>query len=753
MKNKGEKSSVYPLNTYEVPRRTKPNRVFMLIYACGIIAIFYHHLTSLIFHSNDLLPSILLLIADLVLTFMWVISQAFRWCPVRRKEYPENLSKLVKEEDLPALDVFICTADPYKEPPMEVVNTALSVLAFDYPSDKISVFVSDDGGSQMTLFALMQGAKFAKYWLPFCRKHNLSKRCPKVVLNQHDSSDADHHQLKSCIFQEEFLNLKALYEEMVTKVEHVMEQGFVDDDSIGNEEEHHVFNKWKVNGFTRQHHPTVIQVLMESLKDIDVSGIPLPNLIYLSREKSKHFHHNFKAGALNALIRVSAVMSSAPIVLSLDCDMYCNNPQAPRLALCHLLDPVEGSKIAFVQFPQRYKGINPTDIYNNELTRPFMIYAEGFDGIGAMNYVGTGPFINRKAFYGGPIQPKVNIFPGFNSDDESDLVKSRETMSSKVILEAANRVADCNYEQGTHWGLTLGFRYGSMVEDFFTGYRMLCEGWRSVFCNPTNPAFLGDFPISLNDSLVQMQRWSVGLIEVGFSKYCPLTFGTKNHSLLMGMAYSFGAFWPVLAIPNIIYGLLPQLCLIHDIYLFPKVSDQWFYPYAYLFSATYIQDFIESYYVYGITFKKWWNEQTMWLIRGVTCYSFSFVEFILSRIGISTPNFNITSKVIDNEQQKRYDQEIFDFGVESPFFVTLTTFALINLVSFSFGFAKVIFMEGNLEELFVQLFLSGFLLVNCLPIYEAMVLRKDGGRMPTRVTLISLVITLLLCYGAGFARK
>ncbi|XP_026382163.1 cellulose synthase-like protein G3 [Papaver somniferum] len=273
MKN-GEKTSAFPLNSYEVHPRTIPSRVFMLIYVCGIIALLYHHLTSLRIHSVDLLPSILLSIADLVLSFMWVACQAFRWCPVRRKVYPENLSKVVDEDDLPTLDVFICTADPYQEPPMEVVNTALSVLAFDYPSNKISVYVSDDGGSQMTLFALLQGAKFAREWLPFCRKHNLNKRCPKVAFNQH-GSDAD--QLRSCIPQEEFLRMKiptnfsgtplsvvmslkmVSYEEMRTKVKHVMKQGCVDDDMLVNEEERQVFNKWKANGFTRQDHPTIIQ--------------------------------------------------------------------------------------------------------------------------------------------------------------------------------------------------------------------------------------------------------------------------------------------------------------------------------------------------------------------------------------------------------------------------------------------------------------------------------------------------------------
>ncbi|OVA08227.1 Cellulose synthase [Macleaya cordata] len=510
-----ERKSFSDLNTFQVHPRTKPNRVLMVIYMCAILALLYHHLLYLI--RSISLPSLSLFFADLVFAFMWVTSQPFRWRPIRRKVYPENLSRTVDDKDLPPLDVFICTADPYKEPPMEVVNTVLSVLAFDYPSDKISVYVSDDGGSQMTLFAMMEGSRFAK----------------------RTTTTATDDQL-SCS-QQEFQKMKILYEQMKARVELVMERGYVEDDMITTEKEREAFIKWK-RGFSRQDHPVVVQVILESNKDIDISGESLPNLIYLSREKRKKFHHNFKAGALNVLIRVSAIMTNAPIVLSLDCDMFCNDPQAPRQALCHLLDPIEGSKIAFVQFPQRYRGINSSDIYNNELKRPFKINAEGLDGLGVVNYVGTGPFINRKAFYGGPLtQTNVNTFPGFNNDKIFD----RNSINSRLVLEEAERVAGCKYEQGTNWGLAMGFRYGSLVEDFFTGYRMQCEGWQGVFCDPQTPAFLGDFPISLNDTLIQVKRWSVGLIEVGFSKYCPFTFGTRRHSLLMDMAYGFDSVWPL----------------------------------------------------------------------------------------------------------------------------------------------------------------------------------------------------------------
>lgn len=117
----------------------------------------------------------------------------------------------------------------------------------------------------------------------------------------------------------------------------------------------------------------------------------------------------------------------------------------------------------------------------------------------------------------------------------------------------------------------IGFRYGSLSEDFHTGYHLHCGGWNSVFCYPERPAFLGDVPLNLNDVLSQRKRWSVGLFEVAFSRYCPLAYGTSKASLLAGLCYAHEAFWGSWSIPITIYGLLPQLALIYNIPLFPKV--------------------------------------------------------------------------------------------------------------------------------------------------------------------------------------
>lgn len=168
------------LNTLTPSRRTSLNRAFAAVYTCAIVALFYRHTQTLL--SSKTLASfyvtVTLFVSDLILAFIWASGQAFRMRPVYRKEFPENLEKVVKTSDLPGLDVFICTADPYKEPPMSVVSTALSVMAYDYPTEKISVYVSDDGGSAFTLFAFMEAARFAAHWLPFCRKNGTTKRNP-----------------------------------------------------------------------------------------------------------------------------------------------------------------------------------------------------------------------------------------------------------------------------------------------------------------------------------------------------------------------------------------------------------------------------------------------------------------------------------------------------------------------------------------------------------------------------------------------
>ncbi|THG11277.1 hypothetical protein TEA_018790 [Camellia sinensis var. sinensis] len=445
-------------------------------------------------------------------------------------------------------------------------------------------------------------------------------------------------------------------------------------------------------------------------------------------------------------VRVSAIMTNAPIILTLDCDMYSNDPQTPHRALCFFSDLKLRPNLGYVQFPQIFHGLNKDDIYACEFKRLFQINPVGMDGLQGPSYVGTGCFFSRRVFFGGPSSFLAPEIPELRPDHAVS-----KPIQAQQVLALAHQVADCKYENQTNWGSNLGFRYGSLVEDYYTGYRLQCEGWKSVFCHPNRAAFLGDVPINLNDVLSQTKRWCVGLLEVGFSKHSPVTFGSKAMGPLMGLCYAHYAFWPIWSIPITIYAFLPQLTLLNGISIFPKVSDIWFFLYIFLFIGSYGQDCLDYILAKG-TFQRWWSDQRMWLVRGVTSYMFGLIEFISKYLGIATQGFNVTSKVVDNEQGKRYNQGTFEFGVESPMFMSLAVAAIINLTAFVGGLIGVL-RGKNSEGLFGQLLITGFVVLNCCPVYEAMVLRTDKGRMPTKTTIISTFLAWALYTTASLILK
>ena len=60
------------------------------------------------------------------------------------------------------------------------------------------------------------------------------------------------------------------------------------------------------------------------------------------------------------------MISNAPIILNVDCDMYANDPDAIKDTLCFFLDENHGSQTCYVQYPQQYNNIVKNDIYGNQ---------------------------------------------------------------------------------------------------------------------------------------------------------------------------------------------------------------------------------------------------------------------------------------------------------------------------------------------------------------------------------------------------
>ena len=145
-------------------------------------------------------------------------------------------------------------------------------------------------------------------------------------------------------------------------------------------------------------------------------------------------------------------MTNAPIILTLDCDMYSNDPSTPQRALCYFLDPTLRPDLAYVQFPQTFHGLNAADIYANEIKPLFITNPMGMDGLNGPNYVGTGCFFRRRAFFGPPSsfeQPEIpELFP--------DHVVNKP-IKAHEILRRAHYVASSNYESGSNWGSKVSF--------------------------------------------------------------------------------------------------------------------------------------------------------------------------------------------------------------------------------------------------------------------------------------------------------
>lgn len=95
-----------------------------------------------------------------------------------RYEKPGQPSKLMP------VDIFVSTVDPIKEPSLVTANTVLSILAVDYPVDKVSCYVSDDGAAMLTFEALSETSEFARKWVPFCKNFKVEPRAPEWYFAQ-----------------------------------------------------------------------------------------------------------------------------------------------------------------------------------------------------------------------------------------------------------------------------------------------------------------------------------------------------------------------------------------------------------------------------------------------------------------------------------------------------------------------------------------------------------------------------------------
>lgn len=93
-------------------------------------------------------------ICEIWFALSWILDQFPKWNPINRETFTDRLSLRYERPgepcELAAVDFFVSTVDPLKEPPLVTANTVLSILAVDYPVEKVSCYVSDDGAAMLT---------------------------------------------------------------------------------------------------------------------------------------------------------------------------------------------------------------------------------------------------------------------------------------------------------------------------------------------------------------------------------------------------------------------------------------------------------------------------------------------------------------------------------------------------------------------------------------------------------------------------
>ncbi|KAJ4830301.1 hypothetical protein Tsubulata_048123 [Turnera subulata] len=712
------------------------NRSHSLIHFIAVALLVYYR-ASFLFQEPEtratpLVPWFILFSSELLLCFMWLLGQAARWNPVSRRVLPENLPG---DDMLPPIDVFIFTADPEKEPTVDVMNTVLSAMALDYPTDKLHVYLSDDGGAAVTLHGMREAWRFGRSWLPFCRKYGIKTRCPKAYFS--DAEAEDNQDWSSQDFLAQRKKIKEEYEKFKDRITTFS----------GNE--------WlEASSSSRRDHPPFIEVIEESSNEsLEEDQIQMPLLVYVSREKRPSHPHHFKAGACNVLVlcpfslfslsihsfaaqciltrksfeiidtpstycvdrslletytdlRISGVMSNSPYILVLDCDMYCNDPTSARQAMCFHLDPKISASLALVQLPQKFHNLSENDIYDSEIRIIFKLAWPALDGLRGPILSGTNFYIKRKSLYGNSIK--------------------------RVVAERSK----------------VGFMYQSVVEDFLTGFTLHCKGWRSVYLDPSRPQFLGSSTTNLNDLLTQGTRWASGLVEVGISRFCPLLYGTKRMSTLQSMCYAEFALSPLLYCLSLLsLATVPQLCMLNGIPLYPKVANQFFYIFPFIFVSSLSKHLFEV-LITGGTVRIMINEQRIWMIKSATSYVYGSLDAVMKKLGMREASFVATNKVEDSEQVKRYEMGIFDFQASPMFLAPMVTILLLNMAAFVVGITRIIF-GGNWEDMLVQVLLTFYILVMNYPVIEGMTIRKDKGRIQPAITLLSATFAItMLCLGS-----
>ncbi|KAG6673908.1 hypothetical protein I3842_15G014300 [Carya illinoinensis] len=646
-------------------------------------------------------------ICEIWFAVSWILDQFPKWSPIMRETYLDRLSLRYEKEGKPSelanIDIFVGTVDPMKEPPLITANTVLSILAVDYPVDKITCYVSDDGAAMLTFEALSETSEFARKWVPFCKRFNIEPRAPEWYFYQ--KVDYLKDKLNPTFIRErramkrEYEEFKVRINGLVTVAQKVPEEGWTMQDGT----------PWPGNNV--RDHPGMIQVFLGQNGVLDIEGNELPRLIYVSREKRPGFDHHKKAGAMNALIDMKGLDGiQGPIYVGTGCVFN-------RLALYGYDAPMKKKP------PGKTCNCWPKSCCFCHGSRKKNKKKKSDD---------KKQLKNREA--SSQMHALENIEKGIEA---STLMEDREVpngASSASLLKEAIHVISCSYEDKTEWGKEVGWIYGSVTEDVLTGFKMHCHGWRSVYCMPKRPAFKGSAPINLSDRLHQVLGWALGSVEIFFSRHCPIWYGYGcGLKGLERFSYINLVVYPLTSIPLLAYCTLPAICLFTGKFIIPEISNYASLVFMALFVSIAATGILEMQWG-GVSIHDWWRNEQFWVIGSVSSHLFALFQGLLKVLAGVNTNHTVTSKAAD-------DGEFFELYLFkwTSLLIPPMSLLIINIIGVVVGVSDVI-NNGydSWGPLFGKLFFALWVIIHLYPFLKGLMGKQD--RVPTIVVVWAILL-------------
>ncbi|XP_057860210.2 cellulose synthase A catalytic subunit 4 [UDP-forming] isoform X2 [Cryptomeria japonica] len=623
-------------------------------------------------------------ICEIWLAVSWVLDQLPKWSPMNRQTYLQRLSSRYEKEGgeysaLASVDVFVSTEDPISEPPMMTANAILSVLAVDYPAEKVSCYLSDDGSAMVTFECLSETAEFARRWVPFCKEFNIEPRAPEAYFSQ--KIDYLKEKVRPS-FVKKRREMKREYDEfkirmnaLVSKRQKTPEDGWMMQDG----------RPWPGNN--PRDHPAMIQI---TLKGLD--GIQGP--MYLGT--ACVFRRQSLYGYAPPLISQKSSQSWRPWLFGRSKDTDRESP----------------------------------DTISNEM----LTDTESFYQYESETAQLLGPFQNLEASLG-----QSPVFIASTLMDDGGLP---DTTDPSSLIREAIHVITCTYEEKTQWGKEIGWIYGSVTDNVLTGMKMHARGWQSIYCVPSRPAFKENGAMNLADSLRQLLHWAHGSMEILLSKRCPLWYRLRSGQLnwLQRVAYINTVVYPLASIPLITYCFLPAVCLLTGKFIFPLLDEFGLIWIVGVLISMVACVFLELKWSH-VEIEDWWRYQQFWVIGGTSAHFFAIFQGLLKVLtgmqftAISTAHPKPKSKKLDEADDLK---ELYVFEWTNLLIIP-TTLVIVNLLAVVAGISAT-FNSGYGEWgfLFKKLCFAFWVVVHLYPFLRGLLGRQN--RTPTIVILWSVLL-------------